>query len=354
MITSQAIEEIKRNHYVLHIHEAFKGKEGVSDLIKSLIENICQIYRYVEPDHYNGDLVIFQTPNDEDVFPMIRKNKHYDRNFLTNNDSPQLLIQTMQDGTINVISEIISDLTTFFSENNALFYHYKSKREHFYASGQCIPIPNHYNCASLYSTKYHDLLTALEHYKQTMARYSSCPILKEAWLDQNRIFFRGGGKDLPEKHIQISLENFLKSHLRGDVHVVREYNLGASKPVDIRVHWHDVNRAALIEIKWLGQSCREDGTFTTKYTAYRTAKGAIQLKNYLDLERQDTPSSITKGYLVVLDGRRNNLTPNQETITCVNGKHYMNDDLRPNYSRIVNNIYNFSEPIIMFSEPICE
>jgi hypothetical protein len=151
--------------------------------------------------------------------------------------------------------------------------------------------------------------------------------------------------------MQISLKEFLSSALRG-VEVVREYNLDASKPVDIRVKWTEANKSALIELKWLCKSKKEDGNIIT-YTNNRADEGAKQLKEYLDMDDTDTPNIISKAYLVVIDGRRKGTNENTTTINSENGLFYENQKI--NFSdehKYFERLKNFANPIRMFAKPI--
>lgn len=344
------------DNYTLKILCAFNYNTDISNLTTSLIKDIFEIYRYIEPDHFPGELIIFKTFDDSDIFESLKKEVKYDKNFLINNISDQIIIQVCNDGTIKLFLER-QDLSELFISDKALFYYYKNREECFHANNKKIIINKTCDTASIYSLKYYELVDALEFYKINMVRYSSCYILNNMWFDKNRIFFKssGSGNNEPEVHIHKSLENFLKSTLRDvDVQIVREQTVGSSKSVDIKVNWREANRAALIEVKWLGQACNEEsGKITSNFSATRVTEGCVQLKNYLDLERQDTSISITKGYLVVLDGRRKNVQEGMEIICRNDGIYYFNNDLSSYYNKFVDENFNFEKPIIMFAEPIC-
>lgn len=153
--------------------------------------------------------------------------------------------------------------------------------------------------------------------------------------------------------MQISLKEYLTNSLRG-VDVVREYNLGASKPVDIRVYWKGANRAALIELKWLGHSKDDAGALSTSYANGRGNDGLDQLKEYMDLDNQDTPTCITKGYLVIIDGRRRGAPNNLLQINSANGMYYRDKEIDFDADKkFFESMSTMEEPIRMFAEPIC-
>lgn len=156
--------------------------------------------------------------------------------------------------------------------------------------------------------------------------------------------------------MQLALKEFLEDRIRGIKTTVREYNLGASKPVDIRVFWSEANRAALIEVKWLGQSLNESGQLGTSYANGRANEGMRQVKEYIDLERGDTPTIITKGYLIVIDGRRRNISNSKvQTVSRQDGMHFSSNELNiKNDLKYWTTHPNIEQPIRMFVEPICE
>lgn len=340
----------------LDVHKAFNQSGNMidsSNVLLALNASIRDIYRYLEPSHFCGELIICKTLDDSDILNGKPRSVHYDNNFLINCSAEQLIIQVKNDAVLHKVSTVC-DKNELFQNNNAIFYYYANHSEYYHANGIDIPIKKTNCAASMFAPQFDELSKALEEYMLNDAMYSSCSILKNIWYDDKRIFLQGGAKDLPEKHMQDSLAQYLRHKIRGMKPVVREYNLGGSKPVDICVRWSEANRVALIEIKWLGQSCDDAGAFTTSYSPSRVKDGSQQLKEYLDLERSDTPASITKGFLVVFNARRKGLKEGMKQIGYTNGKYYANEDLSSYYGAYVNDVYNFEKPHIVFLEPICE
>jgi len=96
-----------------------------------------------------------------------------------------------------------------------------------------------------------DLRQALLAYRDSMARTSKCHLLREAWADDNRLWFR----TKPEYRLRRALHNYLYSYLRhDDIDLREEQNVDDSHPVDIKILWRMENRTAIIEVKWLGKS----------------------------------------------------------------------------------------------------
>lgn len=194
---------------------------------------------------------------------------------------------------------------------------------------------------------YATLDDALWNYRRSVVRHSECKILEEIWHDDRRLFLKAG----PEDGIQESLVAYLRTTLPGDVEVLREQNVNKTEPVDVRVIFHYTNRVALVELKWLGKSLDEDGNVTATHWAGRAVKGACQLVHYLDEFNRSTSSSVTRGYLVILDARRRNLSSDSVSVTLEDGMHYASDeiDFPPEYLRRP----DFAEPLRMFAEPVC-
>jgi len=245
-----------------------------------------------------------------------------------------------------------NDIDTLLKiQSNFISYVFKNRKEHFVVNNHKIDIPNKFSCPSIFALQYHYLNEALLDYKNERIRNVSCDHFKNCFADTNWIYF----KNKPEGCMQISLKEFLQNSIRG-ANVVREYNLGASKPVDVRVFWREANRSALIELKWIGQSLKKDNTIGTEYTNRRANDGMTQIKEYIDLNSSDSPSIISKGYLVVIDGRRKNTKSSKvDKIIRANGFHYENKELKiHDDKKYWESFQNIENPIRMFVEPICE
>lgn len=345
-MSDQLVNNIRRENYPLQIYNAFENNSVVIEMTTKLISFVQEVYRYIEPGHFKGKIVIFSTLDDS-ILPTDGGIKFFDKNILINNRADVLAFQLFNSENLPLFWQNIST-DVIFNATNAIVYKYENFSEYFFANKLRIEIINRFDCASIYALQYHYLSEALLRYKEEKIRFSSCSIFQTAWFDTDRIYFN----QQPEEIMQKSLREFLDSSLRG-VDVVREYNLGASKPVDVRVYWKEANRAALIELKWLGQSKTAIG-LSTAYANGRGNDGLDQIKEYMDLENQDTPTCITKGYLVVIDGRRRGVARNPLTINVSDGMYYMNKEIiyatNKNFYGIMT---GFENPIRMFTEPIC-
>ena len=232
----------------------------------------------------------------------------------------------------------------------AIVYKYLQRKEYLFAkdSQQEILKPdNNYSSAFSIPT-FSDLRDALHYYKVHMVRKCSCLLLTPVWYDKNRLFL----KNAQEHNMRDSLAQFLKSTMRAtSVEVRPEQTVDTSHPVDIKVTWTFTNRLALIEIKWLGTPKYEDGHLGSPYGEPRARAGAKQLAEYLDANVIQAPGYNTKGYLVIIDGRRTKLKENSTEINFEEGFYYSAKKIKfnPEYHKQRS---DFEEPICMFVEPI--
>jgi len=337
--------------YLIKILKALNNHPNASEVFRHVLIFINEVYKYIEPEFHQRRLVLFKTITQRTP-PLEYSDENYlfDLVPLKNENRTDLIIQ-LNDNEPNLLWKNKSvDLIDLSKE--AIVYEYSNKKERYYAGGETIPLVKRINAASNYSTYFCDLRDSLEEYKHSHIRHSSCSRFHEAWHDECRIFFKNG----PESIMQQSLGEFLKNRLnfKGEIEVAREHNTDTSNPVDIRILWKKASRSALIEMKWLGKSINKDGKITQTYANNRAVEGASQLIEYLEKNKQSCPTDITKGFLVVIDGRRHSTTEKTRSICRKDGFFYENkklefDDSKVSYkSRI-----DFETPIRMFAEPKC-
>jgi len=340
-----SINKALANTHMVNILKASNNHKNITNISAGLIKAVSDIYKYFEPSHYNGDLVVFSTL-DNSMFSLPKSEKiHFDKNLLITLNTKTILIQ-------NINNELFlwknANVKKILENKNILFYYYKNKSECFYINNKRISIEPLTVSPSNFSIYYSELEEALKNYSIEKIYNSSCTRFKSTWADKKQIYFC----NKPEETIHLSLEEYLKNTLRG-VEVSLEFNFKSKKQVDIRVHWVNVNRSAHIEIKWLGVSLDlNKRKKSTSYTKSRAIAGAQQLKEYLDFASSDSPKIHTKGYLVIIDGRRKNTNKNIiKTITEKNGYFYQSDEIifPDKYSQII----NFEKPLRMFARPIC-
>ena len=341
--------------YVLRVLQAFDYDLRASKALELISQQLTDdLFNFIEPSFFEFNFLVFKTFDDSVILPE-NQSVNITMNKIDllhkNND---VIIQVFEDKKVLLWENI--DYLDIFSHDDVLIYKYYENKESFFAKKQEIGISH--KSGSQFSNEFSELEEQLSNYKLHKIRHSSCPIFNEAWHSDKRIFFKGGGKDIPEKFMQESLHNFLKdmSIFKGEIgqlESTREHNLDASKPVDIIVRWEKSNRIALIEIKWLGKSL-QDNEFKSTHSNARAVEGFVQLKDYFELAKKDYPYKIIKCYLVVIDGRRWQTNESTVSITRVNGLHYANQEIVFEDDKTFHKHYkNFAEPIRMFVEPIC-
>ena len=349
MTDQQTIDIVRNENYSLKIFIASGNNPRSIQVSTELIKTVTEIYKFIEPSHLRGKLLIFKGLTENELIHRNQGIRIYNMDELTHYDNyNSIVIEVCDDNQLFLWSNI-NDVDSLIKDDNTIFYFYENNSECFYVKENKINIPKIFRCSSRFALHYHYLNDALEQYKQVKISASSCPIFKECWNDSNRIFF----KSAPEKIMQESLKEFLSSALRG-VEVVREYNLNASKPVDIRVKWMEANKSALIELKWTGKSINDNGKIVNN-TDRRVVEGLKQLKEYMDMDCTDTPNIISKAYLVVIDGRRKNTKKSTKSINSKDGLFYETVDYNiPQENKYYERIKKFVPPYRMFAKPIIE
>ena len=347
MLDQSLIDSIRKEHYTLQLYREYNDNPNIISITTDLIKEVKEVYRYVEPSQFQGELLIFRNiSNESEILERLDENLVYYKDSLTTIINGNYAIELCEDGRLYLWNNL--DVSGLLFNDDILFYHYSADKEFFSINNKKIDIAHYFRCSSIYALHYKSLWDALEKYKIEKIRKSSCSEFSKCWYDNNRIFFKSG----PEKTMQVSLEQHLRSCLR-EVDIVREYNLGASKPVDIRVSWKEASKAVLIELKWIGKSKNTSGNLST-YTDSRANNGAVQIKEYLDLDNEDTPTCVTKGVLVVIDGRRRGTNKNTSTIGRKQGFYYSEKEIVfKEENKFNENLLNFEKPLRIFTEPIC-
>jgi hypothetical protein len=335
-------------HYMLIVAREH-GDAGV-EVLKSIMETLLELYNYVDPEISQGPIVVFKTV-DPTRRPLLSHNALNVVNLrtLSQDAHSSFTLQILDTGQYLLWNRLQPNLVELAEE--AVVYLYQDQAEYFFAGSEKAEVPKIVaSCSSVFSRKrFSDLIEALEYYRTDTVRHSTCYIFRNVWHDHNRIFFINA----PEHIMRDSLTQFLRNWLRGDVDVHPEQNVDETRPIDIKITWLFSNRLALIEIKWLGKSKNEQGDIANTHGQSRVQKGAKQLADYLDLNLQYSPSSITRGYLVIVDGRRHRTNKDTQSLDRKRGYHYQDAEieLNPKYHEIRG---DFEKPIRMFAEPICK
>lgn len=344
------------NTFPINVFSHFNYSSDATFAVTSLTEVLNEIYNFIEPGFYDKQIFVIKNLQDNFILPKersesIRINKA--RLFECRAD---IVIQIFNNKEILLWEN--ENIDHVFKDENNITYKFEANNELIILSNKVIDITN-CSFGSRFSDEFYELEKQLFNYKLQKVKYSSCPILNDSWASDKRIFFRGGGKDIPEVYLQKSIHNFIKDMniFKGEVgqfEPTREHNLDGAKPVDVIVRWEKSNRIALIEVKWLGKSIFE-GEIKSTYTNSRANDGFVQLKQYFDLAKRDNPNKIIKCYLVVIDARRWQTNPQTTKISFSNGKYYENVEISIDEDKQYHQIYkNIHQPIRMFVEPICD
>lgn len=350
-MSDQLVDKVRNEDFTIQIFTQTKDSQYIK-LTTNIVKAVKELYRHIEPSHFTGEVVLFHKIDESEFFTDCESIEFYDYAIL-DKDFNRIVFQLSQQDDFPLYYDSINDeqLETLINSEGYVAYVFRGGKENFYVNGKIVNIRNEYSCPSIFALQYHYLNEELLKFKNEVVRKVSSQLFKECWSDKNYIYWI----NKPEAKIQLALAEFLLNSLRG-VNVVREYNLGASKPVDVRVFWREANRAALIEVKLMGRSMKKesDDISTYEYTNERVNDGMKQIKEYIDLGDSDSPDVITKGYLVVVDGRRNNINKKVTTISVADGNHFANLNLCvDNDLQFYNNHNNVEKPIRMFSEPLC-
>jgi hypothetical protein len=345
-INSDTLRDIVERNPLVFVQREL-GDTGVR-AFRELSKALCDIYRHVEPEHISSRLIVFRCVEGQ-TCPLNSAGSVSitDVATLSQQIGGGEVLEITATGTFRFWRGISVDVGGL--ARVAVVYSIESHVEFIHAGGNRCGIEKLGNYTSAYATPcFSELRQALEQYKSRSARMTSCRILSEVWYEPARLFF----KKKPEATMRNSLVQYLDNFMRG-VEVRPEQNMDDSHPVDIKVTYQFTNRLAVIEIKWLGKSKKPNGDAATAYSAERARDGAGQLADYLDQNRVSAPVHVSRGYLIVFDGRRRNLNENSTSTNRADGMHYENEEIEydPQYDQTR---VDFDPPIRMFMEPICQ
>lgn len=321
------------------------------DKLTFLTDSIINIYKHLNLSSFNR-ITIYTAINDDLLHENI-VDAHWllyqTYQNLTHLSGDELTIGVLENMDLMISIDSTPSVETL--REQAIVYQKVKNDEFILGKDQIKKLKKIPNSESYFSVQtYKDLESAIEDYKIKVARHTGiCPYLSTIWFDCNKIFF----KPRPEIVMRNSLTYFLKIRLRSVTEVRPEQIVDETHPVDIKITWSYTSRIALIEIKWLGKSLEKLGEkFKQNYSSSRANEGAKQLAEYLDSNKVQAPDNVTKGYLVVFDGRRWQTNSNTKEINSVNGFYYQNSeiDYNPDYSKIRN---DFAKPIRLFMEAKC-
>ena len=344
------------NFFPLKIAKAFKNDPHASKALALISQQLTDdLFNFIEPAFIDFKFIVVKKFDDAPILPPdkgvgIKMNKA-----ILGQKSKDVIIQVFDDKNVVLWEDL--DYSSIFGHADALIYSFEKNKEYFIAAGETIEVTDK-NFGSRFSAEFFELELQLGNYGIHKIKNSSCPLFDRSWTTPKKIFFVGGGKDIPEKYMQESLKNFIQdlSIFKGEVgqfEPTREHNVDGSKPVDIIVRWEKSNRVALVEIKWLGKSMHA-GAITSTHTNSRANEGYVQLKDYYEKAKKDYPNKIIKCFLVVIDGRRWQTSDSTVSLKPEDGFYYQHKDLEiDDDKKYYEHFKSMAKPIRMFAEPIC-
>ena len=339
------------NRLCVHGAVAELGSEA-ADAVARLWPALRDMYHYVEPVMLTSPIAVMIAVGPQREVPVVRDSQPRNYSTLplvaTDIGYGGWLIELLPAGAVRRwrFADIDLDALVTF----AVVYTYDAGAEVLRAGQRRCAIPNLSPQASpsaFARPTFLSLEDALEKYRQRVARTCRCSHLQGALFGARRLYW----KAKPEEEMRRSLFQYLYNVLSADAEIRPEQVVDESHPVDIKVTWNLVNRLALIEIKWMGDSRNADGTPATSYRDARAKSGAKQLADYLDSNRHLTPTHHTKGYLVVFDARRSGVGPGIDIVSRNDGFSYEHQEVRydPAFHR---ERPDFAQPHRLFVEPI--
>ena len=339
---------------VMHEPLAVAGREfgdPGTERMKSILRFLKQCARHCTV-HEKSDLTVFALMQSGALIdgPRMKHATAFQFGVTARGAIQKLIIEIRADGSPFVWHNIPTNLSAVMQTGIA--YRLQQSVETFSINGASMPVPKVIPSAvSQFCLNYFtDLKDELNAYRNSMARTSKCHLLREAWADENRLWF----VTKPEYRLRRALHNYLYSYLRhDDIDLREEQNVDHSHPVDIKIVWRMENRSAIIEVKWLGKSIDlKSRKITQNYTDSRARKGAKQLAEYLEWHHQQAAKEDSRGYLVIFDCRRKRLKVSDTAVAKTDGFHYDKREISflPKYHK---QREDFEEPIRMFLEPVC-
>jgi hypothetical protein len=335
------LSDLVSQAYVKRVFDAYGGTG--THALRQLLQGIKNIYTVVEPRSIGGRLTIFAGLDPlADINSRAAAIECLDVSAVAREVTTPGVIEVGWNGRYYVWK---NDADLQVLAGQAVVYAYANSVEVLQIREQIVPIPRTMPAmsSSFAVPAFSDLESALEHYRTKLVRQCNCFILQKAWKDERRIMFVAG----PEVTMRRSLYQFLLSSIRG-AEVRPEQIVDETHPVDLKLTWDLARRIALIEIKWLGDSYN-DGKDPVSHRDARANSGAKQLAEYMDANRDMTPDHVSRGYLVVIDGRRRGVTPAGELGPTGDVAHYRDKEIAydPKYH---DQRTDFAIPLRMFIE----
>jgi hypothetical protein len=341
-LNEEGVKRLLEEVYALPIQEEY-GVNGVARL-KQLALGLDRIYRHLAYEKLSGGFTVLRALDDDAELVVGEELLRLAPEDLPAYVEEAATIQVLPDGDLLLIPSA-SDPLEFAKE--AVVYHFDGA-DNFVYGGALQRVINTGPLPSIFGTPtFFRLAKALHAYRLHHALHSQCPILRAGLWSDNRRWFLANS---PEDVAQDSLHNYLRTTLRGIREVRREQKVD-KRPVDLKISWALVPRIAYIEIKWMGQSTDpENIRISTTFNASAAKKGAKQLADYLEANKQEAPTYDTMGYLVVFDARRRSLKFDSATLSAADAHYFRAREVAydPEFHK---SRPDFAPPLRFFLEP---
>jgi hypothetical protein len=347
--------------YIRHAIDAFgaKGETGIT----TLLDTVRLIFQRIPPEALRSSLTVVHgmsttpaTPLTGKLGPVVAVADHHTLALqLAKIRADQFpFVEIMPDRTLRYLI-LDEDAVLSALASDALVYRFQDSSDRILVKSYdgFVPKPSPILCSAFASPTIDGLEAALERYGELCAE-TTCKVLSEVWeggVDGPRLVL----VNRPEAIMRDSLTNSLVLLLRGDVSVRAEQNTDETKTVDIRIEWFASGASALIEIKWLGRSTAKQQRPRSQpsYTDYgepRARDGAAQLADYLDRQIRHTSAIVQRGYLVVFDARRRNISGAFDLLPEEDATYYRDAviEYRPDYANLRP---DFAPPVRYFLNP---
>ena len=114
------VDKIRKENYPLDIYKAFGNNNDIIPLTTKLTKAVQDIYRYLEPSHFDSKLIIYAMLESENILDDEEATTVFDKNILIDKSSVDIVIQITSDDRLLLWENI--DVTDIFDNRNALFY----------------------------------------------------------------------------------------------------------------------------------------------------------------------------------------------------------------------------------------
>lgn len=360
MLDMENLKRLVAMAYVPKVIQAF-GSEG-EPAITALLDTVRLVFQRMPPEAFTGPLTIVRGIGSTPAAPLVERWGDVERitglvelgaRLARVGDGAHATVELLPDGTL-AMCESAEGIDLAAAAQIAVVYRYEARSDRILAKEHDVFVPKVLSeLASAFSNPTLDSLAEALAWYRDFVLETKCHLLAQVWeggVDGPRLVL----VNKPEATMRKSLAQALNMLLR-DVTVRPEQNTDESKPVDIRIEWFGSGASALVEIKWLGRSTAKSRTQKaeptyTDYSEGRAREGAKQLADYMDRQARNSVATSPRGYLVVFDARRRNITGANDALSEEDALHFENAEIAydPDFA---SDRPDFEPPVRFFLKP---